>query len=190
MVVRRLHPGLRAQCARNRAIAKELAEVNLARLSALRSRGALARLRSRNMRSSHLCATSDRLGVHVQCVQRRLGAQTRQRDNRASEGEREALTRPLVHALAVSLAQQGTPGRTSGSHAAEDGPLGPNQGHARGGVASSSQAARPRSRQRRACSRRSEVRQPPARFPATQRGGRQARVAVRTSRRQTRAERD
>ena len=190
MVVRRLHPGLRAQCARNRAIAKELAEVNLARLGALRSRGELARLRSRNMGASHLGAAGDRLGVRVQCVQRRLGAETWQRDNRASEGEREALTRPLLHARAVSLAQPGTPGRTSGSHAAEDGPLGPNQGHARGGAASSSQAARPRSRRRRACSRRSEVRQPPARFPATQRGGRQARVAVRTSRRQTRAERD
>ena len=61
-------------------------------------------------------------------------------------------------------------------HAAEDGPLGPTQGHERGGAASSSQAARPRWRQRWACSRRSVGRQPPLRCPAAQRGGQQARV--------------
>ena len=95
VVVRRFHPGLRAQRARNCAIAKQLAEVDLARLGALRSRGALARLQGRKVRAAHLGAAGDRLGVRVQRVQRRLGAQARQRDNSTSEGEREALARPL-----------------------------------------------------------------------------------------------
>jgi len=150
--------------------------MNLACLGALRGRGALAQLQDGSVPEEHLGAAGDRLGVRVQCVQRRLGTQARQRDNCTSEGEREALTRPLSRAPVVSLAQLSTPGRSSRLHAAEDGPLGPTQGHERGGAASSSQAARPRWRQRWACSRRSVGRQPPPRCPAAQRGGQQVRV--------------
>lgn len=117
--VQRVRAGLCAQRTGYRAVSKELAEIDLTRLGALRSRTQSANGRSvtRASQRAHLCAASHGLGVRVQSVQRRFSAQAWKRGNCASEGERKALSRALTGAEPQLVPRLQRPGRRTAASA-------------------------------------------------------------------------